>query len=180
MYSGSYPPSSVPEDNSCSTLLLYFFSLFLCWIFPTHMKYSVIILNTLFLNRTPPFSYCPFKKKFYWGIVALQCCVSFCTAKWIRYTYACIPSSLDFLPTRVITDQWIQFPVLYSRFSLVTNLMQRLNSVYMSITISQFIPFLPFPLGIYMFALYICISIFCFVDKIIYPNFFRFYIYAWI
>ena len=67
MYSGSHPPSSVPEDNSCSTLLLYFFSLFLCWIFPTHTKYSVIILNSLFLNVTPPFSYCPFLKKFLLG-----------------------------------------------------------------------------------------------------------------
>ena len=40
------------------------------------------------------FSFC-----FYWRIVALQCCVYFCsTAKWIGYMYMYLPSCLDFLP----------------------------------------------------------------------------------
>ena len=45
---------------------------------------------------------------FYWSIVALQCCVGFyCAAKCISYTYTYISSFLA------------EFPVLYSKFSLV-------------------------------------------------------------
>ena len=80
-----------------------------------------------------------FKINFYWCIVALQCCVSFwCTAKWISYTYMYMHYFLDFLPTYVTTEHWVEFPVLYSRFSLVIYFIH--SSVYMSIPISKFIP----------------------------------------
>ena len=70
------------------------------------------------------FDFCLFSVVFFfflsWKIGALQCCVSFCcAAKWISYTYACIPSSLGFLPIEVTTEHWVALPVLYSRFSLV-------------------------------------------------------------
>ena len=66
---------------------------------------------SIFLN---PF----FKKN--WSIVASQCCVSFCCiARWISHAYTNTPSSLDFLPIWVTTEHWVEFPVLYSLFSLV-------------------------------------------------------------
>ena len=53
---------------------------------------------------------------FYWSIVDLQCCVSFrCTAKWISYTYTYSHSFLDSFPIQIITETWVEFPVLYSR-----------------------------------------------------------------
>ena len=55
---------------------------------------------------------------FYWTIVALQCCVGFCsTARWISHRYACIPSLLDFCPIRVTTAHRAELPVQHSRFS---------------------------------------------------------------
>ena len=63
---------------------------------------------------------CFFFFNFYWSRVHLQCFVSFCcTAKWISYTYTYTHSSLDYFPIEVITEYWVEFPVLYSRSSLV-------------------------------------------------------------
>ena len=49
-----------------------------------------------------------------------------------------IHSSLDFPPVEVPTEHWTEFPVLYSKFSLVIYLIH--STVYMSILIFQFIP----------------------------------------
>ena len=74
----------------------------------------------------------------------LQCCVIFCCiAKWISYTCVYIYISslfffLVFLPIEVTTEHWVEYPPLYSRFSLVIYFIH--SSVYMSIPISQFLP----------------------------------------
>ena len=68
---------------------------------------------------------------FYWRIVDLQCCVIFCcSAKWINYIYTYI-HSFRFYSHIVITEYWVEFPVLYSRSLLVIYFIY--NSVYMSI-----------------------------------------------
>ena len=58
-------------------------------------------------------------------------------------------------------------PVLYSRFSLVIYFMHSINSVYMSIPISQFIPSPLPPWYPCVCSLHLCLY-FCFANKIIY------------
>ena len=81
-------------------------------------------------------------------IAALQGCVNFsCTAKWISYTYMCI---------------WVGFSELYSRFSLVIYFIHGINSVNMSVPISQFSP--PHPpalVSIYLFCTSVSLTLFC-------------------
>ena len=80
---------------------------------------------------------------FYWNFVALQCCLSFhCTSEWI----SCSP------------ERWVEFPMQYSRFSLVIYFIH--SCVYVSIPISQFIPPLLSPLGIHVLVLYFYVFMF--------------------
>ena len=51
--------------------------------------------------------------------------------------YTCNHSSLDFLPVKVTTEHWIEFPVLYGWFTLVIYLIH--SSISTSIPFSQFI-----------------------------------------
>ena len=82
---------------------------------------------------------------FYWSIIDLQCCVSFCCiAKWVGYTYTYIPSFLDSIPVEVTTEYWVEFPVLYSRSLLVIYFTY--SSVDMYIPIPQFNPHLFSPI----------------------------------
>ena len=137
----------------------------------THTSWLIPTLFVLFFSDLNFF--------FYWSIVALQCHVSFCCiAKWISYMYTYIPSFLDFLPIQVTTEHWVEYPELYSRFSLVMYFIHSINSVHMSTPISQFITYPQFsPWYPCICSLCLCLY-FCFVNKIIFINFFRFHIYA--
>ena len=109
---------------------------------------------------------------FYWSTVALQCYVSFYyTEKWISHTCTYMypfwtsfpfrsPQTIKRVPCfiscrlwgRRVGHDWSDLAaaaVLYCRFSLVIYFMHRINSVYVSIPISQFLPLLPSPLGRY-------------------------------
>ena len=66
-----------------------------------------------------------------------------CSSKWSSYIYTYIHFFIDFVTIKAITEYWIEFPVLYSRFLLVIYFIYR--SPYMSIPISQFIPPLALP-----------------------------------
>ena len=74
----------------------------------------------------------------------------------------CIHISLffffNFLPILVTTEHWVEFPKLYSRFSLVVYFIHNIHRVYMSISISQFI--LP-PASFPSWCPYICSLCLC-------------------
>ena len=77
----------------------------------------------------------------YWRIVDLQCSVSYCCkAKWISHMYTYIPSLLDFLTSQGTKELKVAFPLLYSKVSLVIYFIHSINSVCVSIPLSQFLP----------------------------------------
>ena len=68
---------------------------------------------------------------------ALICGFSFCLAAHC-ISYTCSLSFLDFFPIYVATELQVEFPVLYSRQSLIIDFIH--SNLYMSIPLSQFIP----------------------------------------
>ena len=102
-------------------------------------------------------------------------CFFYCTAKSISYKYAHVWSFLGSFPVSVITEYWIAFPVLSTRFSLAIYYIHGIDSIYVYIYIfqsqldcqspnSSLPPF--FSWCPYICSLHLCL--FCFANKIIY------------
>ena len=54
--------------------------------------------------------------KFYQGIVGLSCCISSrCISKWVSCRYICISTLFRFFSHIGHLENWVEFPVLYSR-----------------------------------------------------------------
>ena len=63
----------------------------------------------------------------------LQYCASFrCIAEWLSYAYTCIHSLSDSFPIWVITEYWVEFPVLYGRSLLVICFIYRSCCCYLA------------------------------------------------
>ena len=94
-----------------------------------------------------------FFKYFYWSIIALKWCVSFCCiTKWISYTFTYIPISLpscvSLPPSLSHPSRWTQstkpdLPVLCGCFPLAIYF--TFGSVYVSMLLSHFVPASPSP-----------------------------------
>ena len=102
---------------------------------------------------------------FYWSIVALECCVSFCyTMKSNGYIYTYIPSPLALAPTPPasclsMSSQSSQLSsVLYSRFIFTVCFTHGSVFVNPNLPIDPTLPFPP-PPGVHMSTLYACVSI---------------------
>ena len=72
--------------------------------------------------------------------------------KWFNYTYTHILSVSDSFPLEIITENWVEFPVLYIRSTLANYPLY--CSAYMPIPTPQSIPSLspPVPLGNHKFG----------------------------
>ena len=86
----------------------------------------------------------------YCRTIVLQYCVCLChTSTWISHRYTCDPYLLNIPPTssypipplQVITEPWVEFPVLHSKFSLA--ICFTYSNVYVSMLFSQFVPLSP-------------------------------------
>ena len=97
-----------------------------------------------------------------WGIIALQCCVSFCyTTAWTSYQYTYVPSLLSLpsappsRPSRSSqSTSWAPLPYR----SLTPAIYLTLISVYFNATLSIH-PNLSYPCCVHKSVFYVCFSI---------------------
>ena len=103
------------------------------------------------------------------SVFYIYICVYVCVYIYI-YIYICIHthththihSFSDSFPIQVITEYWVEFPVLYSRSLLIIYFIY--NSVYLLIPNSQFIPpsYVSPLVSINLFSMSVSLFLFCF------------------
>ena len=103
-----------------------------------------------------------FSINFYCSTVALQCCYLLLHSK-LNQPCIYVPSFPLRFPSHLGHQRALsRLPVLYSKFQTVVYFIHSINSVFMSIPVSQFLPPYsspPPPLGIHTFVLYLCVSV---------------------
>ena len=57
-----------------------------------------------------------------------------CTGKRFSFIYTCIHSSSDYLPIQIITEYWVQVPVLHSRSSPIIYFISSVSFRFMMVT----------------------------------------------
>ena len=111
---------------------LFFSSISLYWL----LRKAFLSLPAILWNSAFRWEYLSFSPllNFYWSIIALQC-VLLCTAQQNELATHISPL-LESLPLQVTTEHWVEFCVLYSRFSFVIYFIRHINS-YVSIPITK-------------------------------------------
>ena len=82
---------------------------------------------------------------FYWHLSALQFCISvYCTAQLMNYIHMYTYTPSFWISFPLVSPQSTEFPVLYSRFSIIFYFIHSINNVYIYVSI-QVLQFIPFP-----------------------------------
>ena len=118
-----------------------------------HVKYFIFYYSKYLCKSLFPVCFYLFMQiNFCWSIVDLQCCVS-ALLQSESVILICISILFQILfPHGSL--QSVKFPGLYSRSLLAIYFIY--SSMYVTVPISQFIPFPAFPLGKHKFVFYIC------------------------
>ena len=144
--------NAIPQNTFIAWLSSKFFFALLQW------GYSMLLLR----------NYHVFFKFFYYSIFDILCSVYFCyTANWTSHSYMYTPHTHTYIHilfhmfSSAIFYDWIRFPVLYHRISLLIH--SKCNSLHLLISNSQFIPLpSPYPLTTTsLFSMSVNLFLFC-------------------
>ena len=157
---GSLKPCLIPLSPSLLSTSFGFLSVL--WTFQAFSQFTAFAFVRSVWNAFLSLSLSLFFLNFYWSVVALQCCVSFCyKAKWISLCIHISPLLGISFPVRS-TQDWVEFLVLYSRFSLVIYFIHSTIYIYVSSNLPVH-PTSSFPLlgSIYLLSILVFLLLLC-------------------